>query len=1744
MPGNTPVQQINQVIADDLLIDLSAAAGGGSVRVRQFFIADGQGAQRIDRIEFTDGAAALDHAALLAAVRLGTPGDDLIHGTAEADLLDGAGGNDAVFGEAGDDALAGGTGNDTLDGGAGNDSYHFAPGFGADTIAANDPGVGKIDSAVFDGIARAQVSFSRDAVDLLVTLTATGDQLRVAGAFLVEDQNARQVDRFVFSDQVLTHAQVRSLLFTPTDGPDTLYGSGSSDNIDALAGNDVVFAAGGNDNVQGGPGNDSLYGEGGGDTLDGGAGDDLLVGGADAGGDSYRFGNGRGADRVDAGVPGVVASLDRVLIDAGLTPDQITLLRNGADLVLGAPDGSTMRVLGFFTAVGAGQVGRVTSVQFADAAGTNWDTNYLRSHSGEGTEASDVFIGDAGDNEFHLLGGNDRAEGRAGNDLMDGGNDADTLLGEAGHDTLDGGLADHANDLLQGGPGDDTHVFGDGDGADRVEEGDPAGNDRVLFRANLTPAQVALQRDGDDLLVRGSGTDSLRVASWFANPAIIDRFEFADGTVWTESDILARQSAATEGDDQLTGTEGADRIDALGGNDTVHGLGGNDTLAGGAGNDVLVSGAGLDVLEGGAGDDTLQGSVLGSGHGNEPGNLSGDTVYRFGPGWGHDSLADFGAAQSTDTLEFLAGVSPSQLTLRRLASGGDYPGNTLTASPHLVVRAGSDSIQVPNHDRAVNAIEQVRFVDAQGAVTETWDAARIATEMLRPTGGDDVIVGTAAAETLAGDAGNDTLIGGPGGAFFFYDAGPVGAGTDVFNGGAGSDLLIGGYIADSYRFSAGFGQDVVRDRGGSTSAVDELVFDALPAAAFGLSRSGDDLLLQRLAVPGDQVKVEGYFAYDAARSEYSQRVERFVFSDVTLVHADILARLAQGTDGDDVITGTDGNDLIDALGGNDIVRGEGGDDTLDGGAGNDQLFGGGGAGVDSYRFGNGRGTDSVDATVPASGAGHVASLDRVLIDTGLTPAQITLRRNGPDLLLGAPDGSTMQVLGFFSAAGAGQLGRVDRVQFGDGTVWDTAYLYTHSGNGTEGADFFVGDAGDNSFYLLGGNDRAEGGDGNDFIDGGDGADTLWGGTGNDTLDGGADDGARDNFEGGSGDDTYVFGIGDGNDSLNDNFHAGNDRVVLRAGLTPDTISFRRNGDHLIVMTPVGDTLDISPWFQDPSTIDRFEFADGTVWTENDILARQPGATEGHDQLTGTHGADTIDALGGNDYVLGRGGDDLILGGAGDDGPLNGEAGNDTVRGGDGRDQLHGGTGNDLLEGGAGNDHLTSGSGSDVLDGGAGDDQLNGVDDYPGNVSGDTVYRFGPGWGKDRLADTGSAGSSDTLEFVGGVVPGAVLLRRQATGTEAARNLAFTTNMVVASGVDTILVLGQDSAGAMEQVRFVDAGGLVSETWDAARIRAEMLRPTAGNDLIVGTNGAESLQGDAGDDTLLGGAGGLFNQVDSFVANAGADTFDGGAGDDLLIGGYAADSYRFGAAGWGQDTVRDRGANTTVVDELVFTGLAAGEFTFARNGDDLVLQRSGVSADGVRVEGYFATDWNWQGAFSRRIERFVFSDATLSHDGILARLTQGTEGDDDITGTTGNDVIDALGGHDIVRGDAGNDRLDGGSGDDTLEGGTGNDDLRGGAGNDRLTDGVSSASDTGNDTLDGGPGNDQLRGGPGVDIYRFGVDAHGPGTRSSPGATTACSATTSCNWWVASRPRRPPCCAMAPMTCASWSARPASCPAPN
>lgn len=64
----------------------------------------------------------------------GGEGDDILSGGSGDDVLLGGAGNDVILGGSGDDRIEGGAGNDVLTGGSGHDVFHFAPGFGNDTI--------------------------------------------------------------------------------------------------------------------------------------------------------------------------------------------------------------------------------------------------------------------------------------------------------------------------------------------------------------------------------------------------------------------------------------------------------------------------------------------------------------------------------------------------------------------------------------------------------------------------------------------------------------------------------------------------------------------------------------------------------------------------------------------------------------------------------------------------------------------------------------------------------------------------------------------------------------------------------------------------------------------------------------------------------------------------------------------------------------------------------------------------------------------------------------------------------------------------------------------------------------------------------------------------------------------------------------------------------------------------------------------------------------------------------------------------------------------------------------------------------------------------------------------------------------------------------------------------------------------------------------------------------------------------
>ena len=129
---------------------------------------------------------------------------------------------------------------------------------------------------------------------------------------------------------------------------------------------------------------------------------------------------------------------------------------------------------------------------------------------------SDRVIGNAAANRLDLRGGNDSANGMAGNDVLLGGDGADQLLGHLGNDLLRG---DGGADRLIGGAGDD--VLQGGSGADRLA-GD-IGNDRL---AGGTGIDVFIFSGGNDVVLDfENGVDTIVIddALWGATPRTPDQ---------------------------------------------------------------------------------------------------------------------------------------------------------------------------------------------------------------------------------------------------------------------------------------------------------------------------------------------------------------------------------------------------------------------------------------------------------------------------------------------------------------------------------------------------------------------------------------------------------------------------------------------------------------------------------------------------------------------------------------------------------------------------------------------------------------------------------------------------------------------------------------------------------------------------------------------------------------------------------------------------------------------------------------------------------------------------------------------------------------------------------------------------------------------------------------------------------------------------------------------------------------------
>jgi Ca2+-binding RTX toxin-like protein len=239
-----------------------------------------------------------------------------------------------------------------------------------------------------------------------------------------------------------------------------------------------------------------------------------------------------------------------------------------------------------------------------------------------------------------------------------------------------------------------------------------------------------------------------------------------------------------------------------------------------------------------------------------------------------------------------------------------------------------------------------------------------------------------------------------------------------------------------------------------------------------------------------------------------------------------------------------------------------------------------------------------------------------------------------------------------------------------------------------------------------------------------------------------------------------------------------------------------------------------------------------------------------------------------------------------------------------------------------------------------------------------------------------------------------------------------------------------------------------------------------NDHIIGSSGANLLDGGLSFDTLDGGAGndtldgGLADDsvaggdgVDTFIDKQGADTLAGGAGDDIFLVNYMGGSSVTAAGDAGMDTYVLSPTTAAHAYQYRVTDFAVGQ-----GGDRIDVS---PILDASAAAGFYAGQNPFTGGYLRLLQSG--SDTLVQYDfngggnsyltgitlvGITATSVDlqhnflgfivGTNSVDTLAGTAQDDVILGLGGDDSLSGGAGNDQLYGGSGVDTMVGGAGDD----------------------------------------------------------------------------------------------------------
>ena len=373
-------------------------------------------------------------------------------------------------------------------------------------------------------------------------------------------------------------------------------------------------------------------------------------------------------------------------------------------------------------------------------------------------------------------------------------------------------------------------------------------------------------------------------------------------------------------------------------------------------------------------------------------------------------------------------------------------------------------------------------------------------------------------------------------------------------------------------------------------------------------------------------------------------------------------------------------------------------------------------------------------------------------------------------------------------------------------------------------------------YIQGtnGNDDLLSGRNADHLDGGAGDDTLTGNAGADTLEGGKGD---DELEGGKGGDTFLYALGDGNDTITD--YTEEDIIKFTSG----TPKITTKGNNVIFTVGTGSSKGTVTVLNAKKN--------GTVITYVDsdgVVHEYPRAIEFDDKVTKAtllenYNKDTFNIVEySNDHDNNYDNVKTIDASAVEqDIHIIGNTKANTMIGSDNNDTIEGGKGNDVLTGGEGADTFlyNKGDGNDkILDYESGDEL---------QIVGDSVSKFTKSKdGKDYVV---TLASKKTITLVGAA-------DKVISYTDSKNpNGAFYPQVFDVNSKGTAVTLKAEyTADKFDVTDYADFSE-TARTIDASAVDQDLsIVGNKKNNVIIGADGNNSIEAGKGNDTITGGSG--------------------------------------------------------------------------------------------------------------------------------------------------------------------------------------------------------------------------------------------------------------------------------------------------